>query len=257
MATDWSGPEYARVGNLQRALLEQALPDLPLVEHGSVLDIGCGDGVLTHAIAGRIPDGLVVGLDPSPAMIAVAQGTTATASGPHFVRADARRLPFTGPFDTVVSFNALHWVPEQSAALAEIARVLATGGRAVVQVVCAGKATSLEALAMELTRSGRWAAGFTDFAAPFVHVDPAHYEDFAAVAGLSVTDLTVTDREWDFGSHDAFARWCGVGITAWTDRLPEHDRRDFTDDLISVYEELSGRPGVFGFTQMRAELQHR
>src|SRR5262245_54664919 len=110
MATDWSGAEYARVGALQHALLAEALPQLPLTAHGSVLDIGCGDGVLTQAIAERAPQGRVVGLDPSPAMVAAAAAhTTAAASGPHFVRGDARRLPFTGPFDTVVSFNALHW----------------------------------------------------------------------------------------------------------------------------------------------------
>jgi trans-aconitate 2-methyltransferase len=52
-----------------------------------------------------------------------------------------------------------------------------------------------------------------------------------------------------------FSRWCAVGSTAWTDRLPVDDRERFVGDQVQAYEALSGRPGLFRFTQMRAELR--
>src|SRR5689334_22858385 len=122
--TDWSGEDYAKISGLQRSMIEEAKAGLTLGEADRVLDIGCGDGYLTRAIARMAPRGLAAGVDPSRRMIAAARAAQApTDAGPWFVRADARLLPFGACFDLVVSFNALHWVPEQTQALRQIAAV--------------------------------------------------------------------------------------------------------------------------------------
>ena len=154
-----------------------------------VLDVGCGDGYLTRAVAAKVPGGCAVGVDASPRMIETAHGGgAATDSGPWFVVADARRLPFAEFFDAVLSFNALHWVPEQRQALGQIATVLRPGGRALIQVVCAGPRTSIEATAMTVCQSPRWARWFDGFSAPYVHVVPAAYGELAASAGLTLDE---------------------------------------------------------------------
>ena len=128
--TDWSGQDYAQVSNLQRVMATEALASLRFRRDGRVLDIGCGDGYLTRAVVGLVPDGFAVGVDASPRMIATAHaGARAGPSGPWFVVGDARRLPFAEYFDAVVSFNALLGYPVQRA-LSEIASVLHEGGRA-------------------------------------------------------------------------------------------------------------------------------
>ena len=218
-----------------------------------VLDIGCGDGYLTKGIAERVPDGAAVGVDASPRMISAADDSPVRA-GARFVVADARALPFGPSFDAAVSFNALHWVPDQALALAQIAAILKFGGRALLQLVCASARESLESVVMRVCQSPTWAPWFEDFVAPFTHPDPDDYGRLAATAGLTCTALTVTDREWDFGSRETFERWCGVGTTAWTDRLPAELRAQFVSDEVSAYEPIAGRPGLFRFTQMRVEL---
>jgi trans-aconitate 2-methyltransferase len=253
---DWSGDDYAEVSGLQRAMITDAMAGLTFAPDDLVLDIGCGDGFLTHAIADLVPGGYAVGADASHGMIATANKAGAvTASGPRFVVADARRLPFVGCFDAVVSFNALHWVPQQAEALDQIASMLKAGGRATIQMVCAGPRASLESVAMDVCQSATWATWFDDYAAPFVHVDPDRYGNLVASAGLGLERVTVTDREWDFGSREAFERWCGVGSTAWTDRVPESERAKFVAEEVDAYEPIAGRPGLFRFTQMKAELR--
>jgi len=253
--TDWSGEDYAKISALQRTMIEEAKASLALSGSDRVLDVGCGDGHLTHAMARMVPRGYAAGVDPSRRMVATASAGTSTVSGPWFVLGDARRLPFGEHFDLVVSFNALHWVPEQRQALGQVAAVLRPGGRALIQVVCAGQRRSLESVAMDTCRDQRWADRFDGFTAPFIHVDPDDYGDLASSAGLTLENLSVTDREWDYGSRNEFRQWCAVGTTAWTDRLAPADRTRFVDEMVEAYEGVVGAPGLFRFMQMRAELR--
>lgn len=54
--TDWSGRDHAEVSGLQRAMIADALSAVACSPDDWVLDIGCGDGFLTHAIA-DLPSG--------------------------------------------------------------------------------------------------------------------------------------------------------------------------------------------------------
>jgi trans-aconitate 2-methyltransferase len=254
--TDWSGEDYAKVSGLQRTMAHDAVAALRFNGDERVLDIGCGDGFITHSIAALVPDGQIVGVDASPRMVSAAQAVSRrTGASAHFVRADARHLPFAEHFDVVVSFNALHWVPEQSEALSQIAAVARLGGRILIQMVCASERASVESVAMALTERPRWVRCFEGFTAPFVHPDPAVYQRLAAEAGLTVEASTVVDREWDFGNRDDFAQWCAVGSGAWTDRLEPGARLEFVDALVTAYEPVAKRPGLFRFSQLRMEMR--
>jgi SAM-dependent methyltransferase len=103
---------------------------LALEDGDTVLDIGCGTGAFTRdfaAVVGAL--GLAIGLDAAPAMLARAVRET-LAGNVAYVRADAERLPFRpASFDAICCFAALHLLADPWAALDEIGRVLAPGGR--------------------------------------------------------------------------------------------------------------------------------
>ncbi|WP_395728937.1 class I SAM-dependent methyltransferase [Nakamurella sp.] len=252
---DWDGAGYERISGLQRRLAREALDGLEFRSDERVLDVGCGDGYITRIIASRLPAGSVVGVDASPRMIEVARSRPdPPGAETQFLVADARDLPFRGEFDTVVSFNALHWVTDQGAALTAIARSLRRVGRVVVQQVCAGPRRSLEQTAMLVCAQPRWAAEFTGFAVPFVHLDPAGYPRLAAQAGLRVIDQQVRDVRWDFGSRAAFTDWCTVGFADWTARLPPAQVSAWVDDVVDAYQAEVGEPGLFRFLQLRVAM---
>ncbi|EFK95525.1 Uncharacterized protein yxbB, partial [sediment metagenome] len=99
-----------------------------------VLDVGCGTGWLTLALAAMGCD--AVGVDISPAALKLAEGLKA-ARGPaqpgkaEFLFFDGHRLPLPDEsVDRVVCFDAFHHVRDQRATLKEFARVLRNGGRA-------------------------------------------------------------------------------------------------------------------------------
>lgn len=99
-----------------------------------VLDVGCGSGAVTREIAERVGrGGLAVGLDASPALLAVAR-ELAQEKGfgdrVEFREGNALRLPFPdGSFDVVVCVTVLSHVPNGDAAIPELVRVLRPGGR--------------------------------------------------------------------------------------------------------------------------------
>ena len=132
--TEWSGEDYANISALQRTMAEEAVGSLRFAGSERILDVGCGDGYITRRVAGIVPAGYVVGIDPARGMLAeAARRDRVGASGPSFVRADVRRLPFGESFDGAVSFNALHWVPQQQQALEQIASVVHPGARVLIK----------------------------------------------------------------------------------------------------------------------------
>jgi ubiquinone/menaquinone biosynthesis C-methylase UbiE len=99
-----------------------------------VLDVGCGSGAVTREIARRVGSrGLAVGVDPSPALLAVARELAQEAGFAdrvEFCEGTALRFPFPDrSFDAVVCVTVLSHVPRGEAAIPELVRVLRSGGR--------------------------------------------------------------------------------------------------------------------------------
>ena len=99
-----------------------------------VLDVGCGSGAVTRAMARlAAPGGRATGLDASPALLAFArQYAEEEALGQtiEFREGDCRSLPFPdASFDAVLAATVLSHVPEAERALAEMVRVTRPGGR--------------------------------------------------------------------------------------------------------------------------------
>ena len=99
-----------------------------------VLDVGCGSGVVTRAIAARVgATGRVVGLDPSEALLSVARETADASdvgSRIEFRTGSARSLPFPdASFDAAIAVTVLAHMHDGAAAIPELIRVVRPGGR--------------------------------------------------------------------------------------------------------------------------------
>ena len=70
---DWDGQAYRQVSDLQQWLAREALAGLSFTGRERVLDVGCGDGRITAAIARQLSAGSVLGIDPSPRMVEAAR----------------------------------------------------------------------------------------------------------------------------------------------------------------------------------------
>jgi SAM-dependent methyltransferase len=101
-----------------------------------VLDAGCGDGLLTLALARRHPHWNIVGIDLSEELLA---GASARALNRGVENVDFRQADLTvelpdGGFDAVLALECLSEIPNDRAALRAMAGALGPGGLFVVQV---------------------------------------------------------------------------------------------------------------------------
>lgn len=98
-------------------------------ENGLGLDIACGPGVTTAALAERIPAGRSLGVDFAPAMVELATEGHAAPPRVEFSVDDAERLSLEDDrFDVVTCSFGLMYCYDARAAMAHMARVLRPGG---------------------------------------------------------------------------------------------------------------------------------
>jgi 2-polyprenyl-3-methyl-5-hydroxy-6-metoxy-1,4-benzoquinol methylase len=89
----------------------------------SVLDVGCGEGVLTHQWAQQLGDRRIVGIDLDDAKLK-AEWETRTRANLEYLTMPAENLPFAdGEFDLASAIEVLEHVPDPAHTVAEMARV--------------------------------------------------------------------------------------------------------------------------------------
>jgi len=138
MPTDWNATSYDRVADPQARWGAEVLERLPLAGDETVLDAGCGSGRVTEMLIERLPNGRVVALDQSAAMLDEARRRLERfGDRVEFVQADlGAPLPIDQRVDAILSTATFHWVPDHDALFENLAAVLRPGGMLVAQ--CGG-----------------------------------------------------------------------------------------------------------------------
>lgn len=118
----------------QRRLRRAFLQTIPIRRGDTVLEVGCGTGVILRDVATMVgPRGRLAGVDPSRTVIAAAR-RLCRGTGIHLREADGAALPFRDDgFDVTLAVTVLLHVAEPAAVVREMARVTRPGGRVAVQ----------------------------------------------------------------------------------------------------------------------------
>ena len=114
----WDAATYDRVADPQEEWAREVIDRLDLRGDETVLDAGCGTGRVTEQLAERLPDGRVVALDGSPAMVEAARGRLARfGDRVTYVVADlGAPLPIAdSSVDAILSTATFHWIADHDA----------------------------------------------------------------------------------------------------------------------------------------------
>jgi SAM-dependent methyltransferase len=180
----WTPDGYARNAGFVAALGEPVVALLAPRQGEHILDVGCGDGVLTAKLAAA--GAHVVGIDASPQLVEAARDRGLDAR-----LLDAHGMAFEQEFDAVFSNAALHWMADPARVMANIFRALKPGGRFVGEFGGKGNVRLItEALLAALARRG--VDGRQSF--PWYFPDAEDFSDLLRRTGFIVERAELFER---------------------------------------------------------------
>jgi trans-aconitate 2-methyltransferase len=212
----WDPAQYLRFGEERSRPFFDLVARIGTDQPGLVVDLGCGPGQLTAALAQRWPGARVHGIDSSAEMISAAEqlrhdAPAASLGGLTFGRGDIRDWRPDEPVDVIVSNAALQWVPDHESLLLPWVAALAAGGRLAFQVPGNFDQPS-HAILRELAGSPRWRSLLADVPLNRQAADPAAYVDLLSRGGCSVDAWETTYLHVLAGEDPVLEWYKGTGL---------------------------------------------
>lgn len=185
-----------------------------------ILDLGCGDGVLTVKLAER--GCKVVGIDASPEMIDAARSLGLDARV-----MDSNALAFEQEFDAVFSNAALHWMKDPEAVIASVWRALKPGGRFVGEMGGHGNVAAIVgALEKALVVRG------LDVTSPWYFPRPEEYRGLLGEAGFKVESIELFPRPTRLPGD--VGGWLETFAQTYIKAVPEEERPALTAEVVTA-----------------------
>ena len=203
-----------------------------------ILDLGCGTGQLTQAIAQT--GATVTGIDADAAMVATAQQHYPQLS---FTVADARNFTVPQPVDSIFSNAVLHWVKPPEQAVQAIATALRDGGKFVAEFGGKGNVQRIIE-AVETVRQ-------TNHLSPWYFPSIGDYTHLLEQHGLEVTFAALVDRPTPLNEGaQGLANWLKMFGSSLLAGLN-------SDEVDTVIREVETRlqPGMYDGQQWHADYR--
>jgi len=216
----WNAAGYAAHAHFVPALGQPVLDLLNPQPGERILDLGCGDGVLTEKLAAAGAE--LVGVDSSPEMIEAARQRGLDAR-----LMDAASLPFDHEFDAVFSNAVLHWIKnDPDAVIAGVRRALKPGGRFVGEFGGHGCVAAITvALMAALERRG-----VKHPAMPWYFATVEDYRSRLSRGGFEVDYIALIPRPTPLPT--GMKGWLQTFANPFLALVPEGDRDGFLDEAI-------------------------
>jgi trans-aconitate 2-methyltransferase len=233
---EWDASSYQRVSVPHEEWAAALMERLPLSGTETVLDAGCGSGRVTRMLVERLPEGKVVAVDGSQAMVEKV-GEVLRPGDASFV-SDLTELELEEPVDAIVSSAVFHWIPDHDALFARMRAALKPGGR--IEAQCGGKGNidefrrvSGEVVAREPYAAHLRAAGFEE---PWFYADAEETEGRLRAAGF--TEVEAWLQPWDVVPAEPREFMRTLILKPHIDSLPD----ELHEQLLDEVEAAVGEP---------------
>ncbi|MGH7231641.1 MAG: class I SAM-dependent methyltransferase [Nitrospiraceae bacterium] len=220
----WDAERYAANARFVADLAADLIDQMAVKPGERILDLGCGDGVLTEKLAAA--GATVIGVDTAPGLLAAAK-----ARGLDVRFVDGETLPFQNEFDVVFSNAALHWMKHADGVITGVRRALKPGGRFIGEFGGHGNVAAIRvALMAVLARRGAPAID------PWYFPTADEYREKLEAGGFEVLSTRLIPRPTALPSD--MAGWLDLFTDVFFTPLPPEDREAARDEVISLLKPV-------------------
>lgn len=228
---------YAHNSELQRrwalAFLASNLRQLNGDE--SILDIGCGDGKITADVSKFIPQGHIMGIDPSIPMLSWAEKQYSIVEYPNLTfHAGGFLEPNTSDtFDVIISNCALQHCSDQLQAFNTLKKLLKPDGKLWIMVPASDNQAWKQAR-KTIQTSLKWASYWEDII-PRKFLTVEEYRELLKQAGLEIQRVERIQTQDPFVDREEFLAFL---LGTFSPAVPIDETRDFYNEIIEEYLRL-------------------
>ena len=249
-AYEFDGEKYKQASRHQKEWGNNLISQLHLSGAETVLDLGCGDGVLSEQIAQLVPKGKVIGIDASYGMLQTAKKIK--CDNLSFIQMDINNMEFSNEFDIIFSNAALHWIKDHKRLLDNAYQALKFQGILLWDFGGSGNCANFIDVIQEKIRNSKFTEYFRTFEWPWFMPSKSQYEELVSSIGFSDFTITEVNRDRYFSNAEEMIKWIDQPcIVPFLKCIPDNKKTSFRDEIISEMMRKTRQPNGTYFETFR------
>jgi trans-aconitate 2-methyltransferase len=244
---EWDAKTYDAISDPQFSWGMEVLGRLELSGDEDAIDAGCGSGRVTEELLERLPNGRMLAVDGSEAMIAQARERLGDRA--FYLVADLSELKVEEPVDLAFSTATFHWILDHDRLFARLRAALRPGGRLIAQ--CGGEGNVAEHARAIATVAARpeFAAHLGEMTGIWNFASPEETEARLRKAGFAEARCWLEPKPVQPEHPLEFTSTVTLGPLLA--QLPEEKRRPFAEAIL----EESEKPLVLDYVRLNIEAR--
>ncbi len=232
MSFEFDGEKYKKASSHQKEWANKILDELTFKGNEIILDLGCGDGVITNQLAEMVPAGKVVGIDASEGMIKTALKDK-KQSNVHFEQKDINEISYEEEFDFVFSNATLHWVKDHVKLLSNIFRALKKNGALRFNFAGDGNCSHFFTVIKQAMAENEYSQYFKDYSWPWFMPTIEAYQKLAKEAEFSEIIIWGENADRYFENSEIMVKWVDQpSIVPFLKHIPEPEKENFRNYVV-------------------------
>ena len=241
MPHEFNGDKYQQASSHQKEWGNKIIAEFALRGDEQILDLGCGDGVLTAQLATMVPEGHVLGIDASKSMIGMAKNLS--GNNLSFQIQDINYLNYNSHFDLVFSNATLHWVKNHDLLLRNLYRSLCEKGLIRLSFAADGNCSNLIKVlttAMDLPEFVKYVSGFQW---PWYMPELENYENLVKRSSFRKVEVWGENADRYFPDVHAMVNWIDQpSLVPFIKHVSGVKKQAFRDYVVEQMIKLTKQP---------------
>lgn len=202
---EFDGDKYKKASTHQKEWGNKLISEFKLIGDEKILDLGCGDGVLTKQLSDLVPNGYVLGIDSSQGMINTAKEIE--SHNLSFQQLSINDVDFVDKFDIIFSNATLHWVLDHKLLLANSYKALKQNGIIRFNFAGDGNCSTFFTVIKEVMSLKEFKDNFNEFQWPWYMPTINEYTKLVDSCDFNNIEIWEENADRFFSTKDDMIKW--------------------------------------------------